>query len=312
MTDDGYTIYDERNGLPVEDEPEEQQDAGEPAGALIEITQLPAIVENLHALRDRWEQEAADAGKLVCNEDSVQAVKTLRAGMRKEFDEADRQRKAVKEQYMAAWNTVEAAWKECVAEPFKRADAAYKEKIGAFEDELKARCKAELEEYFAELCAAHGVDFLTLDKALTLGGLKLSLADAKSRDGKRLKDALGLVVSNVACGMDNIAKLPDAAEVMAEYKQCLDVGHAAAVVAGRKLRVQAEKEAAERRAEEEARKAEAVKKVQAAAPAVEIKEPPRREPEKVFEEFTFTVYGCTRTQLVMIREFLRNEGIKYE
>lgn len=85
--------------------------------ALITVTQLPQIVENLKSLRDRWELAAQEAASLVCTEESVQSMKDARAQMRKEFEEADTQRKQVKAVYMEPWEQVEKAWKECSCRP---------------------------------------------------------------------------------------------------------------------------------------------------------------------------------------------------
>ena len=84
MIDDGYAILDEVD--------HEEQEAEKPT-ALITVTSLPEIQENLRALRERWEQKAADAAAMVCTEETVQAIKKMRADMRKEYEEADRQRK---------------------------------------------------------------------------------------------------------------------------------------------------------------------------------------------------------------------------
>ena len=300
--DDGYTIFDD--DLAEEEIGEEQEET-----ALIAITQLPQIVENLHALRESWEAKAAEAATLVCTDESIQSIKKMRADMRKEFDEADTQRKAVKERYMSAWNEVDATWKECVAEPFLLADGTYKALINEFEGELKDECRNRLQSYFSELCAAHGVDFLTFDQAMGLGKIKISMADANAKTPKKLMDALSEVVAKVAVGMDQINAMPEdeRAEIMDEYKQRFDVGSAIATVQARRKRIESEREAAEaRRAERERQKA-AVARVEALAPPE-----PAKPQEKVFEEFSFTVYNCTRSQLLKIRDFLKQEGIKYE
>lgn len=279
--------------------------------ALIEIAQLPEIKENLRVLRDRWEQKAAEAESLICTEESVQSLKDTRADMRKEFDEADRLRKAVKERYMAPWADVEATWRECVAEPFKRADAALKGEVGRFEDELKAKCKAEIEGYFTELCAMENVDFLSLEQAMNIGGIKINLSDAKARTPRKLQDALSGVVAKIACGMDQIAQMDerDRNEVYAEFKTCFDVGRAVAIVQGRRRAVQAEAELQAARAAERERMNQAKEKVEALAPAVASPVP---QEEERYEEFSFTVFNCTRTQLIKIRDFLESEGISYE
>ena len=90
---------------------------------LIVISQLPVIEEQLKALKERWEAKAAEAASMVCTEDTVQALKSTRAEMRKEFEEADTQRKAVKARYMEPWDKVEATFKDCVKDAFTRADA---------------------------------------------------------------------------------------------------------------------------------------------------------------------------------------------
>lgn len=301
---------DDDYGFDEPDEDEEEPEEEEPT-ALIQVTSLPQIQENLRALRERWNRYAKDAEALICTEDTVQAVKTTRAELRKEFDEAEAERKAAKAAYMAPWEAVEATYKECVSDAFKAADGALKAKIGDFEGELKAKCKAELQSYFDELCLAHGVDFLTLDTALSIGKLKIGLADAKSKSAKKLKTDLSDVVARVAVGMDQIMQMPedDRAEVMAEYKTSLDVGHAVATVEGRKRRIAAEKEAEEARRAAKERQQEAAAKVEAVAPATEIPEPPRAA-AKMYR-ITFTI-NCTREQGIKVRDFLNQEGIQYE
>ena len=275
--------------------------------ALIVLSRAPEVAEHLQTLKARWEAKATEAEAMPCSEETVVAVKAMRAELRKEFDAADEQRKAVKAQYMAPWATVEAAFRDSISGPFAAADAAYREKIAAVETELKDRLRARLQLWFSELCAARGLDFLTLDRALALAGVKISLADAKTQGARRLKDAITAAVIRVENERDNILQMEDAAEIMAEYKQSLDVGHAVACVTGWKRMVEAEREAAEQRRGEQARRGNN-------APAVPtpVPEMATAAPERVYESFSFTVYGCTRAQLLKIREFLKGEGIRYE
>jgi len=279
--------------------------------ALIQITQFPEIMENLRILREGWEKRAEEAGSLVCTEESVQSLKEMRAQMRKEFEEADNQRKAVKEAYMAPWAAVEATWKECVAEPFKRADAALKCEIAGFETKLKEDCRQQLAEYYTELCEVSGVDFLSMDKAMEIGNIKINLSDAKARTPRKIMDQLAAVVAQVGDGMDQIARMDekDRNEIYVEFKRLLNVGAAVAAVQERRRKVQAMEQEARERAEAQERMNEARAKAEAVAPAVAAARP---QAEPIFEEFTFTVYGCTRSQLIKIREFLKQEGISYE
>ena len=282
--------------------------------ALITIKQLPEIVENLRTLRERWEQAAQEASTLVCTEESVQSMKDARARMRKEFEEADAQRKWAKAQYMAPREQVEKVWKECVAEPFKQADSAFKGEIGAFEDKLKADCLEAITQYYRELCAASGVDFLPLEKAMQLGNIKIGLSDAKARTPRKLQDALAAVVSKIGADMDQIPSLDEGirSEVYVEFTKTLNLGAAIAAVQDRRRKIEAAQREAQERSAAQERAREAAERAIAAAPATVLAPAVAQQVEKVFPEFTFTVYGCTKAQLIKIRDFLRKEGIQYE
>ena len=284
--------------------------------ALITVTQLPVIEERLRSVKDAVELAVSEAKSLVATEETVQAVKNKRAELRRQFDDLETQRKAVKAEIMAPYEQFNAVYEECVGQPFKDADKALKATVDSFEGQLKAECKKRLEEYFTELCALESIDFMTLDQALNIGGIKISLADCKKNTPHQLQDALAAVTSQIAVDLERIGRMPDSAEIADEYKCCFDVGKAVDVVNGRKLRIQAEKERAERRKAEQERQEAAVAKVEAAVtqPTVTapVEAPVAPQPqEKVFPEFRFTVYNCTRTQLIKIREFLKQEGIPY-
>ena len=284
---------------------------------LIVISQLPVIEEQLKALKERWEAKAAEAASLICTEETVQALKATRAAMRKEFEEADTQRKAVRARYMEPWDKVEATFKDCVKDAFTRADTALKGNIADFENELKVKCEADLREYFKELLAVEGIDFLTFEQAMSMGNIKISVGDAKRTTPRKLQDALAAVVSGVACDIETIDGMnaDQGAAVMAEYKaNGCQLNKAIAAVQAQIARAAAEREAAEARRAAQAEQQAAGEKVMAAAPArpVEAPQAPAAPADPVFESFTFTVYGARKSQLLKIRDYLKQEGIRYE
>lgn len=305
------TLFDD-HAIPDEVDREDAEDAAQAQEntALIEVRQLPIIAERLRLVKDQIEAMAAEAASLVCTEETAQAVKARRAELRKQFDELEAQRKTVKAQIMAPYDEFERTYKECISGPFKAADASLKATIDGFEKQLKAACKADLEGYFAELCAVHGIDCLTLDQALNIGKIKINLTDARSKGQRKIRDDISAVVAKVATDLDRIAGMDDAAEIMAEYKTSFDVGHAVACVQGRKRAIEAEKQVQEARRAAQARQEAAVAKVEAVATPAPV-EPPKAK-EQTFDEFTFTVFNVTRSQLIKIRDFLKQEGIKYE
>ena len=281
---------------------------------LIKISQFPVIEERLRALKSEWEQKATDAAAMVCTEDTIQGIKAARAEMRREFEAAETQRKAVRAAYMEPWNRIEAVYRECVADAYARADAAYKTKIAEVEDAQKAECEERCRAYFAELRVIHCIPWLRYEDA----GLKISLTEAKKRTPSGHFDKLSEFVARVACDVDAIA---DDAELMAEYKgNGLNLARAQKVVRDRREAAVAERKAAEERAEAKRREAEAVAKVEAAAPVVvlppvvvetpaPVGDTPPVEVKMLTVKFKAT---ATREKLIKLREFMKVEGIRYE
>lgn len=286
--------------------------------ALITIHQLPVIEQQLRQLKESWEQRARDAAAMVCTEDTVQGLKKIRADMRKEYTVADEQRKAAKKKYMEPWDAIEKLFKECVDNSFKQADDSLKNTISTFEGEIKAKCEQDLRAYYAELMTVEHLDFLSFEQAMQLGKISIGMTEAKRATPRKLMDSLGAVVSQVALGVEQIQKMDDAPAIMAEYKQCFDVGRAVSVVQERKRREAEEAAAAEARKAAQEAQAAAVAKVEAAAPQMPAAAPVaapvqqrRKSPDDVFPEFTFTIYGATRAQLIRVRDFLKQEGLNY-
>lgn len=282
--------------------------------SLIKVTRLPEITERLQMLKEKWEQQATDAQAMVCTEETVQAVKAARAAMRKEFDEAEKQRKAAKVAYMATWVNVETVYNDCVKNPFIMADMAYREKIEEIEDAQKARCEEACREYFAELCAVHGVEFLRYEQS----GVRITLTEAKKKTPSGLFDKLNEFVSRVACDLDAIGTMDPSvsALVMVEYKKNgLNLARAEKTLHDAMNTYEQERKSAEERNEKKRLEAEAVAKVEAVAPVLappEVITPPVKK-EEGWPLLTVTLkMTAKRDKIVKLREFMKSEGIKYE
>ena len=277
--------------------------------SLIVIEQLPVIAEQLQAVKQKWADIAEQAKTMIATEDTIQAVKTMRADMRKEFDAYERQRIATKKQYLAPWDAIEAAYKDCVKDSFTAADAALKATVDGFETDQKRQAETELRAYFDELCAREHLDFISFEQAMSLAGLKISLADAKSTGKKALRKQIDALVSKVSADCDTVGQMDDDAEIMVEYKKCFDVGQAVAIVQGRKRRIIAEQEAAEARKQAKERE-------EVAVASVPVWNAPTQSDailsatDDVYD-VSFTCYGITRNQARKIKEFLEKEGINY-
>lgn len=269
---------------------------------LIRVTQLPIIEEHLRSMKETVDRRVEEALSLVCTEESIQSVKTIRADLNKEFQALEEQRKEVKKAVLGPYEQFEAVYKECVSDAYKKADSELKTKIIHTEQEIKQRCEDALREYFAELCEAEHIDFVRFDQV----GIKVDMASAKQKTPKKLREQIASFVVGVSNSVNLISGMDDADEIMVEYKRTLDAPAAIATVQERHRRIADEKEAQALREAQLARESESVARVEAAAP------PSTELPEQIFHRFTFTVLNATRNQLIKIRDFMRQEGIQYE
>lgn len=269
--------------------------------SLIEVKQLPVIEEHLRALKDRWDQRAADAESMVCTEETIQAVKAFRAEMRKEFEEVEALRKQAKQAVMEPYNRFESVYKDCVTAAFQRADNACSSKVFEAEADMKRRCEEGLREYFTELCAVHHLDWLIYERA----GIKVDMASAKAKTPKKLREQLAAFVFGVSESVDRISLMDNSEEIMVEFKENLDEAKSVYAVSERHRLIEKQKAAQEARKAEQEREAEMVRRVDSLAPPAVVDEP-----EPIVKS-TFTVHA-TRPQLRKLREFLNMERIPYE
>jgi Protein of unknown function (DUF1351). len=93
---------------------------------LIIIEQLPIIKERLASVSEEISKKTEEALAMICTEDTVKTVKTLRADLNKEFAEMEAQRKAVKDAVMKPYDEFEALYKDLISSKFKNADAELK------------------------------------------------------------------------------------------------------------------------------------------------------------------------------------------
>lgn len=276
---------------------------------LIQVVQLPEITERLHQLKEAFEQYALDAEAMVCTADTIQSVKGFRADMRKAFEAVEEQRKAAKRAVLEPYERLEAVYKECVTIPFRRADDTCSRKAAEVEQDLKNRCEAGLRTYFDELCAFHHLDWLAYERA----GVKVDLTSAKAKTPKKLREQLAAFVAGVAASVDRINTLDDAGEIMVEFQESLDAAKAICDVKKRHQRVEEAQAMNRARSEIRAVEEEHVRRVEALAPPVPVSNPaPEKNPDDLFEKFSYTVFNVKRSQLWKIREFLEKEGIRYE
>ena len=271
---------------------------------LMKVTQLPVIEEHLRSRKEQTEQRVAEAMSLVCTDETLTSVKNIRAEMNREFADAETQRKAIKAAIMEKYDSFESVYRECIADPYKRADADLKAKIDATESEIKSRCEEMLLGYFLELCAVNEIDFLSFGQT----GVKVDMASARAKTPKKLMEQIKLKVDGVAQDMKTIGTMGEnAPEIMVEYKNNLDLSLAISVVNERHRRAEEEREAVKRHTVSPA--ARAAGDTVAAAPQVVPKRVEQAAVERLTVSFRVT---DTRERLRLLKQFLVSNGYQYE
>ena len=259
--------------------------------------------------------------QLVCTEETRSDVKKIRAELGKEFAEMEEQRKRVKEAIMEPYNQFEAVYKDCISDPYKKADAELKRRIDEVEAGLKADKVKAVQSYFDELCKANNLPWLRFEQMNLKIGLSTSVNGTKT--------ALTSTVLKIAEEVQELSRHDDAAELLVEYKKSLNVALALSTVRARHEQIELQKQQeAERRAALEQQQA-AEEKVQQAIeeaqqdadpPVEEVSAPEEEQPEAVQEpeetqhavyEVKFAVRG-TIEQLKKLKQFIMQEGMSYD
>ena len=292
---------------------------------LITVQQLPVIVyERLESVGQEIDKRIAslDLDQQLVTEDTKKAVKDTRAMLNKELKDFEEQRKRIKEQVVAPYEAFEKAYKTFIKEKYEKAEGILKVKIDEFDKRLKEDKEARIRAYFTELCQANNIDFLPFERL----GLKIGLSDSD----KSLKDLVNTNIDNVVKSLEFIESLTDPdeykAEILADYKQTLDVMRSINNAKYRKQQREAELQRieAQRAAAEQARlaaeaRAKEVAPLQAPEevppPAIqEAPAPPQEVPAPAPQEeiihVTLELIG-TRAQLRALRQFLDINNIKY-
>ena len=288
---------------------------------VITLKQLPVIEEHLQFVKADVEARTNNAMQLVCTEETRGDVKKIRTELGKEFAAMEEQRKRVKEAIMEPYNRFEEVYKQCIADPYKKADAELKRRVDEVETGLKADKVKAVQSYFDELCKANNLPWLRFEQMNLKIGLSTSVNGVKT--------ALTSTVLKIAEEVQELSRHEDAAELLVEYKKSLNVALALSTVRARHEQIELQKQQeAERRAALEQQQAAEEKVQQAIAEVQDATEPPVEEvpapieeqPAAVQEpeetqpavyEVKFAVRG-TIEQLKKLKQFIMQEGMSYD
>lgn len=254
---------------------------GNPEYPIIRVTQLPVIEQHLANIADTFTACRELAVRTAATEENLAALKSSRATMRKQFDELETARKGVKEKIAEPYKAFEEVYKRIVTDAFNEADAEFKAKIDAV-DENRRKEKAETaRKFFDEYAKAVGIDDL-----VTLDTLPVKF-NVSSSDASILK-AIQTECDRIAADKKAALQMEHGMEILYEYKAHHNLAEAIEAVRARH---------------------QFTGEPKPDTPTTDWKpaEPEIHAPEKVYT-LAFSVTG-TMAQLKALKEYITNSGL---
>ena len=146
---------------------------------LIQVAQIPVIIENLKLVKSEIEKKVNTACEMICTDENYREIKKLRSSLNKEFAEFETRRKAVKSEIITPYEAFETVYKDCVSLPYKKADSALKGKVDTIEQGLKQEKYEKSKSYFDEYSKSLGIDFVAYEQVSLNITMSVSLKKLK-------------------------------------------------------------------------------------------------------------------------------------
>lgn len=263
----------------------------------IQISELNKTKQSLQRIADKLKSRLEVAEKMVCTEETKQAVKKYRTDLKKEFEDLETERKEKTREYEKPLEEFKTVYNELITKPFKAADQALKNKIDEVEALQKSEKRQAAESYATELIQSYALDWLEVSRIMPSVTLSASEKSLK----KEVKDTVDKIKSEVDC----INAISDNSELMAEYMKCLNLAQAKLTVVERQHAIEAAEKAKVAYSQNEETSRQAEKKVDMLAPPEIVPE----QEEKTYS-MTFTVSG-TIEQLKALKAFMIENNINF-
>lgn len=193
-----------------------------------ELVQVPKIKHELNQVGKEVEERIASLNleKQVVTEDTIQSLKKMRAELNKEHSEYKSQLKLVKDAVSYPYIKLQDSFKINITDKYINADNLLKDKITAHETILKDQKKTNLISYFKELVEHEKIDFIKFEDV----GLNINLTVTEKKLKEECNDFIGRKIADLELIKSNEFQ----AEIMVEYKTCLNASKAILTVNKRK------------------------------------------------------------------------------
>lgn len=266
-----------------------------------EIKGIPQIEDNIEKVKEIAIATKEYYSTVVFTEEVMNEAKNEKAEINKFKSKVAGFRKSIMEEYKLPIANFEKTAKETESILSDTYDVINVQ-VAEYETKIKEEKREEIKSYFEEYAASKNIDFV--------GYEKLNQNVTLSASMKSLKEEVATFIDKVVEDLNLIETQEHKAEILAEYKNNLNVAQSINDVVARKKAIEEEKERLELREKLKAREAEQtaelekVNKIEAPE-VVTVQE----EQEQSEEEFTMTfTVTATKEKLIELKKLLKERG----
>lgn len=270
--------------------------------------EIRAQIKGLSQIEDNIKEVNEFAVKLneyysnvIFTEETLKEAKTEKANINKFKDKVADFRKKIVAEYNKPIEIFEKTAKETEA-LLKETYTNINLQVQKFEDQQKQEKEKDVKEYYQEYAKSNNLEWITEEKYYQMANINVTL----SASIKSLMEQAKTFIDKILDDLKLISTQQNEIEILAEYKQTLNVSLAITTVAERMKRLEEERKIKENAAEVQQQEEKVVEKVQ------EVLKAPKEE-EKIYS-MTFKVWG-TLKQLQGIKSYLeelKKDGVRYE
>ena len=275
---------------------------------IVKIETLPQIFEQLELLGKYVDEQLEGIDTLECNETNKTMVKNKRTEINNTLKVLEEKRKEIKSKILQPYEMFNSKYEETTKNKLENASQMLGRKINEIEIRQKEEKENELREFYQEYIKKYNLE--TMNIPFERVGLNITLSNSM----KSLKGEIVVFTETISNDLKLIDLEEYKDEIMIEYKQTLDFANSKMNVVTRHRLMEEERKRREALAEQLKQEQQIVETVE------EVLEEEIIAPvdvdvttDDVEEEFTltFTVQG-TKQQLLKLKQFLNEEGLKYE
>lgn len=266
-----------------------------------EIKGLSQIEDNIKEVNEFAVKLNEYYSNVIFTEETLKEAKTEKANINKFKDKVADFRKKIVAEYNKPIELFEKTAKETEA-LLKETYANINLQVQKYEDKQKQEKEKDVKEYYQEYAKSNNLEWITEEKYYQMANINVTL----SASMKSLMEQTKSFIDKILDDLKLISTQQNEIEILAEYKQTLNVSLAITTVSERMKRLEEERKAKEKVEEVQQQEEKVVEKVQ------EVLKAPKEE-EKTYS-MTFKVWG-TLEQLKGIKSYLeelKKDGVKYE